>query len=187
MKHTSPTGRRTRRPLRAAALAVLTALLAVLVPVASPTPASAAGSYSGSVVVFPVLNCIQSGTRGAYTAVLGYKNTSTGTYTLTGNYNVISPSSYNGRQPTTFKPGTYDGAFSLSVSSGTVYWTLGTTKLTISRTSAAACPTDTQMPADGNGTGVVGALAVAAGLGALVVRRARRRVAVPPVEETVDA
>jgi hypothetical protein len=148
---------------------------------------SGSGGYSGDTVVFPVLNCIQAGSNGAYTAVLGYRNTSRSTFTITGGYNVISPSSYNGRQPTTFKPGTYNGVFTLPVSSGTVYWTLATTKLTISKTQAAACPKDTQMPADGNGTGVVGALAVAAGAGALVVQRTRRRLAGTPAEETVDA
>ena len=145
------------------------------------------GGYTGPVVVSPVLNCIQSGTNGAYTAVLGYKNTSSSTYTITGDYNVISPSGYNGSQPTTFRPGTYNGVFSLAVSSGTVYWTLGSTKLTITRTAASACPKDTQMPADGNGTGVVGALAVAAVAGTFIVRRARRQATPPLPQETVDA
>lgn len=199
MKNPPPTGQRTRRPLRAAALAVLTALLAVLAPVAAASPASAYGSYgydgggyssgggySGPVVVFPLVNCIQY-SNGSYSAVLGYKNTSTNTYTITGDYNEISPSTYNGRQPTTFRPGTYNGVFSVPVSSGTVYWTLGSTTLTINRSAAKACGADTQMPADGNGTGVVGALAVAAGFGALVVRRTRRRLAGPAPQETVDA
>ena len=53
--------------------------------------------YSGAVVVFPVLNCVQPGSNGAYTAVLGYRNTSSTTYTIAGDYNFISPSSYNGR------------------------------------------------------------------------------------------
>jgi hypothetical protein len=205
MNQIHPVGSRTRRPLRVAATAVLTALLALLVPVVAATPASAygyyggydgynggssdtSGGYTGSVVVFPVLNCVQTGSNGAYTAVLGYKNTSSATYTITGDYNVISPSTYNGRQPTVFKPGTYTGVFSVPVSSGTLYWTLGNTKLTISRTSTPACPAGTSLPADGNGTGVVGALAVAAVLGALVVRRARRRAAVPTQhQEPVDA
>ena len=200
----------TRRPLRAAAFAVLAALLGVAAPVLTPTSASAAGSYyggdrydggynggynnnydsnggyTGSVVVFPVLNCIQTGTNGSYTAVLGYRNTSNSTYTITGDYNVISPSGYNGKQPTVFKPGTYTGAFSLPVTSGTVYWTLGTTKLTINRTSTPACPKDTQMPADGNGTGAVAALGVAAVAGTLIVTRARRRAA-DQTQEPIDA
>ena len=218
MTHNPPRGRGSRRPVRAAALAVLTGLLAtlslvVLAPAASAydryggggydgggynggydgrdggyNDGSGSGGYTGDTVVFPVLNCIQAGSNGAYTAVLGYRNTSRSTFTITGGYNVISPSSYNGKQPTTFKPGTYNGVFTLAVSSGTVYWTLGTTKLTISRTAAAACPPSTQMPADGNGTGAVVALAVAAVLGALVVRRARRRAAAPSLDqESVDA
>ncbi|MCZ2827829.1 hypothetical protein O2W14_03140 [Modestobacter sp. VKM Ac-2986] len=200
MTNTSPTGQRTRRPLREAALAVLTGLLAVLAPLAAATPASASGyygydggysgdtngQYTGPVVVFPMVNCIQV-SNGTYSAVLGYRNTSTSTYSITGGYNVISPSSYNGRQPTTFRPGTYSGVFTVPVTSGTVYWTLGNTKLTINRTAAKTCGADTQMPADGNGTGVVGALAVAAGAGALVVQRTRRRLAGTPSEETVDA
>ena len=144
------------------------------------------GGYTGPVVVYPVLNCIQSGTNGSYTAVLGYRNTSNSTYTITGDYNEISPSGYNGKQPTVFKPGTYTGAFSLPVTSGTVYWTLGTTKLTISRTSTPACGKDTQMPADGNGTGAVAALGVAAVAGTLIVKRARRR-ATDQIQESVHA
>ena len=211
MTTSQPRERATRRPLRVAALAALTALLAVLVPVAAAGPAAAYGSYyggdrydggynggynnnydsnggySGPVVVFPVLNCIQAGTNGAFTAVLGWKNTSSSTYTITGDYNVITPSSYNGKQPTVFKPGTYNGAFSLAVASGTTaYWTLGSTKITIGRNSASACPKDTQMPADGNGTGAAAALGVAAVAGALIVKRARRRMA-GPTQETVDA
>jgi hypothetical protein len=205
----------TRRPLRAVVLAVLAALVAVIAPVATATSASAYGSYygdggynggydggynggynggtsggyTGTVYVTPVLNCVISGSNGAYTAVLGYKNTSSSqTFTITGDYNVITPSSYDGGQPTVFKPGTYPGVFKLQVSYGTVYWSLAGTKLTISRTAASACPPSTQMPADGNGTGVVVALAIAAGLGVLIVNRARRRAAVPtPEQETVDA
>jgi hypothetical protein len=192
----------TRRPLRAAAFAVLAALLGVLAPVLTPTSASASGyyggydgydggyndstgRYTGPVVVFPVVNCVQLGSGTSYTAVLGYKNTSSNTYTITGDYNVISPSSYNGKQPTVFKPGTYTGAFSLAVSSGTVNWTLGTTKVSVSR-SSTVCGKDTQMPADGNGTGAVAALGVAAVAGAVIVKRARRRAA-DPSQEPVDA
>ena len=203
MTQNHPTRRGTRRSLRAAALAALTALVALLVPLATATPASAyggyyggydgynsgyndtSGRYTGPVVVFPVVNCVQLGSGTSYTAVLGYKNTSNDTYTITGDYNVISPSSYNGKQPTVFKPGTYTGAFSLPVSSGTVYWTLGTTKVSVSRNSPV-CGKDTQMPADGNGTGAVAALGVAAVAGTLVVQRARRRAATP-TQETVDA
>jgi hypothetical protein len=211
MTQNHPTAESPRRSLRAAAFAGLTALVALVVPVATASSASAygyyggsdgynggyndgynggyndsSGGYNGSVVVFPVLTCVQLGSNGAYTAVLGWKNTSNSTYTITGDYNVITPSGYNGKQPTVFKPGTYTAAFSLPVTSGTVYWTLGTTKLTISRTAAATCGKDTQMPADGNGTGVVAALGVAAVAGALIVKRARRRAA-DPTQEPVDA
>jgi hypothetical protein len=192
----------TRGRLRAAAFAALAALLGVLAPVLTPTSASAtgyyggydgynggyndtSGRYTGPVVVFPVVNCVQLGSGTSYTAVLGYKNTSTSTYTITGDYNVLSPSGYNGKQPTVFKPGTYTGAFSLAVSSGTVSWTLGTTKVSVSR-SSPVCGKDTQMPADGNGTGAVVALGIAAVAGAFIVRRARRRAA-DPTQEPVDA
>jgi len=186
MKQIPPTGRRTGRLLRAAVLPVLTALLAVLAPVTTPTVASAA-DYNGLRYVSPVLNCIQAGTNGAYTAVLGYENTSSSTFTISGSYNQFYPSSYDGSQPTVFRSGTHNGVFSLPVRSGTVYWRLADDLLTIRSSAAPACPKDTQMPADGNGTGVVGALAVAAGLGALIVHRARRRAAASPSEETVDA
>ena len=138
------------------------------------------GGYSGTVYVTPLLDCVVTARDGSYTAVLGYKNTNrSSTYTITGSYNVISPSRYDGDQPTSFKPGTYHGVFSLPVSSGTVYWDLAGTRLTISRTAASACPAGTTLPASGNGTGIAIALVAAGVLGVLLVRRARRTASAP--------
>ena len=138
------------------------------------------GGYSGTVYVTPLLDSVVTARDGSYTAVLGYKNTNrSSTYTITGSYNVISPSRYDGDQPTSFKPGTYHGVFSLPVSSGTVYWDLAGTRLTISRTAASACPAGTTLPASGNGTGIAIALVAAGVLGVLLVRRARRTASAP--------
>ena len=135
------------------------------------------GGYTGATVVTPVLNCISSNRDGSYTAVLGYKNTSQSTYTITGSYNVITPSRYDGDQPTTFRPGTYRGVLSVTVASGSAYWQLGSTKLTVSRTAGTTCAAGTTLPAMGNGTGVAVALGAAGLVGAGMVRRLRRRVA----------
>ena len=163
------------------ASACVTVVLAIVALVAGPGAASAATTLT------PVLNCIQAGSGSSYTAVLGYSNPTRTTYILYGSPNRISPSSYDGDQPHRFDPGTYNGVFSLPISSGTVTWTLQGTTLTISKNAAKACPKDTQMPADGNGTGVVVVLVLAAVAGVLVVHRARRRAAAPQEQESLDA
>ena len=160
-------------------------LVAIVLGLQALLGAPAAGA---ATTLTPLLNCIQAGSGSSYTAVLGYQNPTRTTYVLYGSTNRLSPSSYDGDQPHRFDPGTHNGVYSLAVSSGTVTWTLRDTTLTISRTAAKACPSDTQLPAEGNGTGAVVALAIAAAVGALIVRRARRRAAAPSQnQESVDA
>ena len=177
-------GRRTpahpRTPRRRLAGVCAAAVLSLVALLAAP------GVATGATTLIPVLNCIQAGSGSSYTAVLGYTNPTRTTYVLYGSPNRISPSSYDGDQPHRFDPGTHNAVFSLPISSGTVTWTLQGTTLTISKNAAKACPGDTQMPADGNGTGIVVALAVAGALGVLVVRRLRRR-ATAATSEPVDA
>jgi len=185
MRHIPRLARRCRRTVLKVASA---GLAAALLLAASPGTASAA---SGAVK--PILDCYVLGDDGVYTLVFGYTNTGPATSIPHGSFNSIVPAASQGKQPTSFATGTKHGVFSVRVPQSEVnggYWYLDYNSYIFYYGVSApsgSCPTDTQMPADGNGTGVVGALAVAAGFGALVVHRTRRRVAGPTVPESLDA
>jgi hypothetical protein len=149
-----------------------------------------AGPLSGTGVaaaetrsVTPVIECVILHPGGGYTAVLGYDNPSTGTVTVpVGPENKITPASAVGGQPDTFLPGRQRGVFSLTVANGTptLRWTLdGSTASVQPREST--CPPPTEMPADGNGTGLAIGLGAAGLVGWLVVRRTQRRTAAAAV------
>jgi hypothetical protein len=185
--------RRPRRRL-AARLAVA-AVVAVLTVVAAPGIASAA---TGSVT--PLLDCVNDNDNGTYTAVLGYSNTTGRTQVIPlGWNNMVSPSKFNGTQPTTFQNGTFHGAFSVTFTTSERFfsplsWTLnGTTVGGSYYMFMNACPAGTTMPSSGNGTGPAIALLAAGVIGVLLVRRFVRRstrvapAGVPAAPETVDA
>ena len=141
----------------------------------------AAPAQAGAVT--PLADCYTDNGNGTYTAVLGYSNTSGRAQKFAvGTSNNLSPSKFNGMQPTSFKAGTYHGVFSVTFTVADAYnagWTLDGTSLTINNAgSVGTCPPGTQMPADGNGTGAVVALLAAGVVGVLLVRRVRRRNAV---------
>jgi hypothetical protein len=162
-----PAGRRTR-------YGVLAGLVALVSLLTGPGVAQAAGT------VVPTVSCYQPNSDGSYSVLLGYTNNSSVTQTIPrGADNVISPSSYDGVQPTSFAPGSHPGAFALTLSSADVFsagWTLDGSSLS-SATAVGQCPAGTSLPADGNGLGmtivVLGAGVVAAV--ALVVSRLRGR------------
>ena len=163
--------RRTAVRVGVAGLAAATAVLA------SPGSALAAGTIA------PLLDC-WSVSGSTTTLVLGYSNTKSkaAVYDVGGSSNHWSPSRYDGPQPDTLEVGTHHGAFSVRMDAAdvpTATWTLGSTTLDVSDAMAAtgSCPPGTALPADGNGTGGVLALAAAAGVGLVVLHRARRRVA----------
>jgi hypothetical protein len=166
--------RTTNSAGRAARYGVLAALVALVALVTGPGVAQAAGT------VVPTVSCYQPNSDGSVSVLLGYDNTSGVTQTIPrGANNVISPSAYDGAQPTTFAPGSHPGAFALTVSSGDVFsanWTLDGSSLS-SATAVNQCPAGTSLPADGNGLGMtmvmLAAGAVAAG--ALLVSRLRGR------------
>ena len=171
---TDTAGRRTRHVL-------LVGLVALAALVLSPSAAQAAGT------VVPTASCYQPNSDGSVSVLLGYDNTSSVTQTIPrGANNVITPSTYDGAQPTTFAPGSHPGAFAITVSSADVWsasWTLDGTSLS-SATAVYQCPAGTSLPADGNGLGMtmvmLATTVVAAGV--LVVSRLRaRRTAVPAV------
>src|SRR4051794_8113205 len=173
--------RRARRPGRRAAVrAALAAVAAALTVTATPGAASAT-TYG---TVTPLLDCIGDGGHGTYIAVLGYSNTTGRTMSIPlGWNNVISPAKFDGKQPTTFKAGTYHGAFTVSftvrdLGDPAPSWRLyGHTLGGSYYTPVTACPPGTTMPAEGNDTGAAVALLAAGIVGVLVVRRFVRRAA----------
>jgi hypothetical protein len=174
---TGAVGRREqlRRVLRGV-LPVVVALAAL-----SLTPAEASAYTTGSVT--PLLDCVTQNSDGTFTAVVGYTSTYTQTKSIPlGSNNSITPSKYNGKQPTSFKSGTHHGAFALTVSSYDAYYSDPTWYVDGQYLSAgwgtslsSSCPLPTQLPAQGNDTGAGIALLVAGVIGVLVVVRLRRR------------
>ena len=163
-----PPSRHTRRLLLRAALVAVVAVVAL---VAAPGAASARGT------VVPLLDCVVAHDDGSWTAVFGYRNTSSSPVRIpTGPRNKVTPATVGSPQPTTFQPGTHRGAFTVTVRRGAgPMWHLDGTNLAARLGTATACPSSTQMPADGNGSGaVIGAL-LAGLVGVVVARRVTRR------------
>ncbi|SET98682.1 hypothetical protein [Geodermatophilus poikilotrophus] len=161
----------SRHPRRLLLRAALVAVVAVVALVAVPGAASARGT------VVPLLDCVVANDDGSWTAVFGYRNTSSSPVRIpTGPRNKVTPATVGSPQPTTFQPGTHRGAFTVTVARGAgPMWHLDGTNLAARRGTATACPSSTQMPADGNGTGAAIALVAAGLVGTVAVQRARRR------------
>lgn len=167
-----PSTRERRRPRRLRPLALAGALVAVLIP-ALPGTASAA---TGQVV--PVLNCHYAIGDGSIIAVFGYRSTYSNSQKIAvGTRNYMTPSTYSASLPTTFKTGTNDGVFSISIAaadvSSTSWYLDGTTLAYADAAPGVGICGQTPLPAFANGAALT-TLLLAAGLaGALVVRRAR--------------
>jgi hypothetical protein len=171
-------GRPQRRRWIAARLAAVGALVAVALLAA---PGAASAGTNGTVS--PLLDCVTQNSNGSYTAVMGYSNTARNTEHIAYGYNnVISPSTYDRRQPTSFKSGTHHGVFTVTLTASDIWsnptWTLDGHRLDYTAAyNATSCPPGTQMPSVGNGAGAAIGLLVAGLVGAFVVRRYRRRMA----------
>jgi hypothetical protein len=144
-------------------------------------PLTATGVAAAEPVgITPVLECVAVDPDGGYTAVLGYDNPSAGSVPVPhGQENRITPGHLQGSQPTSFLPGRQRGVFSLTVEHGApvLRWTLdGTTAVLSPR--GEGCPPATEMPVDGNGTGLAVGLGAAGLIGVVLVRRMQRQVAV---------
>jgi hypothetical protein len=169
------TWRRRRGRLSRAALVAVIALLGLVA-----VPGTASATTRG---VTPFVDCVrQHGNNGSYTVVLGYTNSSRSTVTIPlGSRNFLSPSKDNGAQPTRFQPGTHHGAFSVGLSKkeyqGLPFWHLDGEVVFFSAWGQGdpSCPSPTELPEEGNGTGPAIALVVAGVIGAAVVHRFRRR------------
>ncbi len=167
------------RPGRSRAARVLAATAIGAVVALTPGAAGAAPGRSGPPDVVPLVDCVVRHDDGSWTAVFGYDNRTGAPVTVPlGPANKVTPTGYGTPQPTTFAPGVRHGVFSVTVTrGGGPMWHLGSTNLAARKTDTA-CPPSTQMPADGNGAGVVIGVAAAGGVGTLLLRRARRN-AVP--------
>jgi len=150
--------------------AALVAVVAVVALVAAPAAASARGT------VVPLLDCVVTNEDGSWTAVFGYRNTAGSAVSIpTGPRNKVTPATVGSPQPTTFQPGTHRGAFTVPVPRGAgPMWHLDGTNLAARLGTATTCPSSTQMPAEGNGTGTVIVLGAAALVGTVVLLRERR-------------
>jgi hypothetical protein len=161
----------------------LVAVIALLALVAMPGAAAAAPSATATGFVQPILDCITKNPDGTVTAVLGHTNTSKSSITVpVGTWNNIQPAKANGPQPTVFKPGTVHGAYSVKMTNsqymGGSYWYLDGSFAYFGwawTQNGPFCPPSTQLPEEGNGTGPAIGLAVAGGVGAILVHRAKRR------------
>jgi len=165
---------RRRRPSLGRRLAVTTGVGAAVV---LATPGAASADIDP---LTPTVTCVQPLQNGTWTAVFGYTNTSSSTITVRrGGDNDFDPDRANGPQIETFRPGTYQGSFSVSVPSAysSIQWELGDRRVTASRDRSTRCPSSTELPADGNGLGIVLVLAASGAVagGSMWLAQRRRR------------
>jgi hypothetical protein len=171
----------TARRLRArAARGALVAVIALVGLVASPGTASATGTHT----VKPVLNCYTQNADDSWTVVVGYVNSSRKRVDIPrGPLNQAHPSTFASLPPTSFQPGTVNGAFTAELSLADLYagarWVLDgyTLDYRAAASSSRVCPSSTELPAQGNGLGPSIGLAGAGVVGAVLVWRARARTA----------
>jgi hypothetical protein len=166
-----------RRSSPARRLGVRAVRVSLAVGVAAVGLVAAPGTAAAQGTVTPVLDCYVDNRDGSWTAVFGYRNTTAGPVTIpVGPDNKVTPTTYGTPQPTTFQPGLHHGVFSVTVTRGAgPMWHLDQDNLAARRRSAPVCPSSTELPSEGNGTGPAIALAVAGAVGAVAVHRSRRR------------
>ncbi|MGY1793136.1 hypothetical protein ACI796_04000 [Geodermatophilus sp. SYSU D00525] len=175
MDRTGPTAERRGRTRLARGLAATAAAAVVAL---TPGVAAAAPDRSDPPDVVPLVDCVVRHADGTWTAVFGYDNRTGETVEIpVGPANQVTPAPLGEPQPTTFAPGVRHAVFTVTVGNGGgPMWHLGSTNLA-ARKADPACPPATQMPAEGNGAGLAIGVAVAGGVGAVLLRRLRRRTA----------
>ena len=123
---------------RACARVALVGVLGVAGLLAAPGTALAVGE------VRPVVDCVRKNPDGSFTAVLGYTNRSSSPVTVPlGSRNKVTPAASDGRQPTTFQPGTKQGAHTVTLTSSEYsrsggYWSIDGNVAFIGRVAEAA-------------------------------------------------
>ncbi len=122
----------------------------------------------------PQVTCVDTSVKGQFTAYFGYTNSgSPVTIPTDSKFNKVSPSVYNGAQPSDFTPGTIVNAFSVVVTAPSVSWTLG--GATASASSHSTQCSNSSLPVDPLGLTFVLTIGVGLVLGVIVVTRTARR------------
>jgi len=122
----------------------------------------------------PEVTCVDTSVKGQFTAYFGYANSgSPVTIPTDSKFNKVSPSAYNGSQPTDFTSGTVTNAFSVVVTAPSVSWTLEGG--TASASSHSTKCSDSSLPVDPLGLTFVLTIGVGIALGVIFVTRTARR------------
>jgi hypothetical protein len=133
----------------------------------------------------PTCDCIRKNDKGEYQAVFGYDSTSKSSgkiargdnnkLELTG-LNAGSSSKIDGAQTDTFEPGSHRASFATGWISkdAEVTWAVGGKRVSANYRKPT-CGRDVSLPADGNGSGPILALALSGLIAAGVVVLRRRR------------
>jgi len=143
------------------------------------TPGMAGAHYGW---VRPLVTCVTPVQDGSWTAVFGYTNTTTQTFSVArGRDNDMTPDQFDGRQVDRFVPGTQQAAFTVRMPASvtTVQWQVLGMYGIARQDSSTRCPSGTPLPADGNGLGMVIALAASGAVAGGSMWAAGRRRARP--------
>jgi hypothetical protein len=155
----------------------------------------ASSASAAAPTVTPLLDCAFANGDGSLTVVLGYTSTYPNQVSipLTNKKNYTNPASYGSGLPTRFHAGTHHGVAALTIAkadrSASSYWYLDGTTLHFPSAPAASGKCDSvQLPGFANGAALTVGLVLTGAVGALVVWRVRRRVAVTRAGEArIDA
>lgn len=124
--------------------------------------------------ITPTVTCVDVSSKNNYTVYFGYTNNgSSVSYPTDSKFNHVSPSSYNGGQPTDFPSGTFSNVFSVLVTSPSISWTLENS--TVSASSNSTQCSGSSLPVDPLGLSLVLVLGVGIVVGAIFVTRTARR------------
>lgn len=122
----------------------------------------------------PTLTCVDITSSNQFTAYFGYTNSGGPVnHPTDSKFNRVSPSLYNGSQPSNFSPGTFTNAFSVVVTSPSVSWTLERTTVFASKNSTRCA--GSSLPVDPLGLSLVITIGVGIVAGVIFVRRTARR------------
>ena len=140
-----------------------------------PATAPKAGAIncdSGDLTIVAFVACFTANKDGTTTAIYGDYSSADGTTTINkGPQNNITPASLEGPEPVRFASGLNTDAFPLTIPKGvTGTWTVNGFSAAAPNGGSPACQ-QVSAPEEGNGLGLVLALIVAGGAGALMIRR----------------
>ncbi len=150
----------------------VTALLLAATLIAASPPAAAATAN-----VVPTVTCVTLDTGHNFTAYFGYSNSGTAANYPDGSSNQVTPSRYDGNQPTSFITGTVTNAFNVLAHNQSITWTVEGQSATATATSTAC--SGSSLPVDPLGLSLVIAIGLGVLIGVVVIRRTAKRKATP--------